>query len=195
MKVEVITKPAFAVLGMEGSGPANRAPEWIRPLWEAARSRIEEIRDLIIGDCWGLMSAIDEPFGRWKEEGKYLAGWEVRLETQAPEGWTMWQVPQTTFATAACTMRTYGDAWQYFHDQFLQNEDYDQGGAVHEFYPPEFQDPEKDTFYLYFTIKRRERATSNPTSRPVSLRSLVADARAVGRPTAMKPNREKRTCE
>jgi predicted transcriptional regulator YdeE len=159
MEVKVITKPAFAVLGIEGSGPADKGPEWISPLWDTARGKIEEIRDLIIGDGWGLMSAIDEPFGRWKERGKYLAGWEVRLETQAPQGWTMWEVPETTFATIACTTRTYGDAWRYFRDQFLPGEDYEAGGAVHEFYPTEFEDPEKDTFYLYFTLKRREQAT------------------------------------
>ncbi len=159
MEVEVITKPAFAVLGIEGSGPADKGPEWIRPLWSAVRSRSEEIRELIIGDSWGLMTAVDEPFGRWKEEGKYLAGWEVGLETQAPKGWTMWTVPASTFARIACTMRTYGDAWRYVDDQFLRGQDYEQGGAVHEFYPSEFQDPEEDTFYLYFTLKTRKRAT------------------------------------
>ena len=155
MEVELITKAAFAVLGIEGSGPADNGPEWIRPLWSKARNGIDEIRALIIGDGWGLMSAIDEPFARWQEEGKYLAGWEVRLETQAPEGWTLWVVPETTFATIACTMRTYGDAWQHVRNYFLQNKDYDQAGAVHEFYPSTFQNPEKDTFYLYFTIKKK----------------------------------------
>lgn len=76
MKTDVITKPTFAVLGIEGSGPADKSPEWIKPLWETAQSRIGEIQTLIIGDSWGLMSAIDEPFGHWKEKGKYLAGWE-----------------------------------------------------------------------------------------------------------------------
>jgi len=155
MEVAVIANPAFAVLGIEGSGLADEGPKWIRPLWNIARNRVDEIRDLIIGGGWGLMSAIDEPFGRWKEEGKYLAGWEVSLETQAPAGWTVWRVPETVFATIACTMRTYGDAWKYFHDQFLPNEGYEQAGAVHEFYPAEFEDPEKDTFYLYFTVRKR----------------------------------------
>ena len=114
MNVEIVTKPAFAVIGMEGSGPADGAPEWIGPLWVAARSRIDEIRELVIGDAWGLMSVGDEPFGRWKDRGRYLAGWEVGLEACAPEGWTIWKVPPTDFATIACTMSTYGDAWQYF---------------------------------------------------------------------------------
>jgi predicted transcriptional regulator YdeE len=93
-----------------------------------------------------------------KREGKYLAGWEVGLETQAPADWTLWKVPETTFATIACTMGTYGDAWAYFHSQFLQDEGYEQAGTVHEFYPSAFRDPGKDTFYLYFTVKRKRPA-------------------------------------
>ena len=108
------------------------------------------------------MSAVDEPFGRWKKEGKYLAGWEVQPDTQAPEGWTLWKVPETTFAIVACTVNIYGAAWQYVHDHFLQNGDYQLAGAVHEFYPPAFQDPQKDRLYLYFTLKRRNPAASNP---------------------------------
>ena len=155
MQVQVMTKAPFAVIGMEGSGPANKGPEWIKPLWDQARNRIDEIRDLITGGGWGLMSAIDEPFARWKEEGKYLAGWEVKPDSQPPEGWTMWRVPETTFATIGCTVETYGDAWQYVHDHFLKNEGYEQAGAAHEFYPAEFQDL-GDTFYLYFTVKKTE---------------------------------------
>ena len=155
MEVQVMTKAPFTVIGMEGSGPANKGPEWIRSLWDQARNRIDEIRDLITGGGWGLMSAVDEPFARWKEEGKYLAGWEVKPDAQPPEGWTMWKVPETTFATIACTVETYGDAWQYVHDHFLQNEGYEQAGAAHEFYPVEFQGL-GDTFYLYFTVKKTE---------------------------------------
>ena len=36
MDVQVITKPAFAVIGIQGTGPANKGPEWIGPLWDQA---------------------------------------------------------------------------------------------------------------------------------------------------------------
>ena len=104
------------------------------------------------------MSAIDKPFGHWKEEGTYLAGWEVDLRTQAPRGWSLWVVPESTFATTACTAATYGDARAYIHNQFLRSEDYEPAGAVHEFYPADFHYPEKDTFYLYFTIREKKPA-------------------------------------
>ena len=153
MEVRIVTKPAFAVIGIEGSGPADKRPAWIKPLWDRSLSGIGEIRDLNVGEGWGLMSAIDEPFARWKEQGKYLAGWEVSPEAEAPEGWTLWKVPETTFATIACSMSTQAEAWEYL-DRFLKNEGYEQAGATHELYPPEFEDPAEDRFYLYVAIKK-----------------------------------------
>ena len=86
MDVKITRKGAFAVLGIERQGPADRGPEWIQPLWEEARARQEEVRPLLTNEreAWGLMSAIDEPLAPWKEEGKYLAGWEVPAETTPP---------------------------------------------------------------------------------------------------------------
>ncbi|MDJ0754472.1 MAG: GyrI-like domain-containing protein [Ardenticatenaceae bacterium] len=156
MNITIIHKPAFAVLGIEGRGPAEKGPSWIKPLWGIARGRINEVKNLISEECWGLMSAVDEPFARWGDEGKYLAGWEAPVETQAPEGWTLWEVPETTFAKVACTMRTYRAVWHYFHNQFLPDVNYEQAGAVHEYYPPGYRDPYRDAFYLFFTVKKKE---------------------------------------
>jgi len=80
MEVQIRTKPAFIVVGIEGSGDANKGPEWIKPLWNQAHKRFEEIKDLVnsdLGSC-GLMSATDEHLAPWKKEGKCLAGWEVK---------------------------------------------------------------------------------------------------------------------
>ncbi len=41
MKIDVITKPAFAVLGIEGNGPADKGPEWIKPLWDSTTRRLD----------------------------------------------------------------------------------------------------------------------------------------------------------
>ena len=80
MEVQIRTEPAFIVVGIEGSGDANKGPEWIKPLWNQAHKRFEEIKDLVNSDLgsWGLMSATDEHLAPWKKEGKYLAGWEVK---------------------------------------------------------------------------------------------------------------------
>ena len=158
MDVQIKTKPAFAVLGIEGRGDADKGPEWIKPLWKKAFNRFDEIKDLVKSDqeAWGLMSATDEYLAPWKKEGKYLAGWEVEPDTKPPEGWIIWEVPEQMYAVIACTMASYGEAYKVMVQQFLPKEGYEQESATHEFYPKEFQDPEKDNLYLYFPVTRAQ---------------------------------------
>lgn len=157
MEVEIKTRPAFAVLGIEGCGDADKGPEWIGPLWEKAFKRFDEIRDLVKSDKerWGLLSATDEYLGVWKKEGRYLAGWEVEPDTKAPEGWTVWDVPEQMYAVVACTWATYLEAFQFVLQQFLPREGYEQVGELREFYPEEFHDIERNTIYLYFPVKEK----------------------------------------
>jgi predicted transcriptional regulator YdeE len=157
MEVQISTKPAFTVIGIEGSGDADKGPEWIRPLWSQASERFIEVKDLVRPDlgAWGLMSATDEYLAPWKKDGKYLAGWEAKSGTRPPKGWTMWNVPARTYAVIACTFTTYGEAYLFTLQQFFPKENYEQAGAMHEFYPIEFKDPGKDTLHLYLPIKKR----------------------------------------
>ena len=126
MEIQIKTKPAFSVLGIEGRGDADRGPEWIQPLWNKAFNRFDEIKDLVKSDqsgpqreAWGLMSATDEYLAPWKNEGKYLVGWEVNPGTKPPKGWTVWDVPEQTYAVIGCTMATYGEAYKFVIQQFL----------------------------------------------------------------------------
>jgi predicted transcriptional regulator YdeE len=162
MDAKMVTKPAFSVLGIEGQGPADAGPTWIGPLWNRANGRFDEIKHLTEpgragpqGKAWGLMSATDEFLAPWKEEGKYLAGWEVEPGTEPPEGWTVWDVPEQTFAVVACTFATYGEAFRFGLNDFLPAEGYGLAGAVHEFYPEEYRDIERDSLYLYFPVRKR----------------------------------------
>jgi predicted transcriptional regulator YdeE len=156
IKLEVRFKmlPAFTVLGIEGCGPTNEGNKWIVPLWEKARNQFHEIKALVkTGDSWGLMSDSKEYLARWKEEGKYLAGWEVAPGTKPPPGWTIWNVPEQAFAVSPCTFMTYMEVMTYVLREVLPKGGYEQAGAIHEFYPKEFQNLEKDSFYLYIPIK------------------------------------------
>lgn len=161
MGVQIKTKPAFTVLGIEGRGNANKGPEWIKPLRDRMQKRFDEIKDLAKdqsvppAECWGLMSATDEFLAPWKKKGKYLTGLEVEHGTKPPEGWKTWDIPKQTYAVIACTMATYGEAFKFVVQQFLPREGYEQAGAIHEFYPKESQGPEKGTLYLYFPIKKK----------------------------------------
>jgi len=156
MKVQIVSKPAFSVMGIEGSGRADEGPRWIGSLWEQAHRRRGEVEQFVEPSraAWGLMSAVDEFLAPWEEDGKYLAGWELKVDMEPPAGWKVWKVPAQTFAVVACTMATYGEAY-VVAKQFLLKEGYVQAGAMHEFYPAEFQDVKKDAFYLYVTIKKK----------------------------------------
>lgn len=51
-------------------------------------------------------------------------------------------------------MATYEDAYKFVVQQVLPREGHEQAGAMHEFYPNEFQNIEQDTFYRYIPIKQ-----------------------------------------
>jgi len=154
MEAQVIAKPAFAVIGIEGSGPASAGPKWIGPLWEKAFRQSGEIQHLITGDGWGLMSDVDQYLARWKENGRYLAGWELKTDSRPIEGWTVWRVPASVLALVPCTTKTYEDAMHYGNEVFLKAGEYEQAGAIHEYYPT-FRNPDTDTLYLCFMVKQR----------------------------------------
>jgi len=157
MDIKFVTKPEFAVMGMEGSGPANQAAGWIKPLWAKASQHFGEIQEQVTGPAWGLMSAPDRFLQRWTERGRYLAGWEVSLGAKAVGPWAIWRVPATTYATVACTVKTYGEAMSYVENTLRNDGEYEAAGAIHEHYPNTCKDPATDSFYLYFTVKKTAR--------------------------------------
>lgn len=155
--LEFITRPAFAVLGLESAGPADRAPEWIAPLWQQAAARRSEIAALITGPAWGLMSAVDAWLQPWTDRGRYLAGWEIDPLLPAPNGWAVWQIPASTFARIPCTLATYGAALTRLREMLVVDPHHAQAGAVHEFYPFPFTNPAIDSFYLCAATRPRSR--------------------------------------
>ena len=155
MQVNVITKDAFSVLGIEGCGPIENAGEWIGPLWEKLIPNFSKIQSVVIGDGWGVMSDSKIPFGQWQTEGKYLAGFEVAPGTEAPEGWSRWDIPGATYAVVQCTMKTYCEALEYVQKTYVPENDYEQTGASHEHYLPEFRDINTDSFELYIPVRKK----------------------------------------
>ena len=69
--MEYIIKPAFAVIGMEGS--TEDGPDFIPALWEKANSRFHEIATLAktnpdgsVAGVWGAMSDMSRSFRPWE---------------------------------------------------------------------------------------------------------------------------------
>lgn len=156
MEVSVLARPGFRLVGIEGVGPTDSGPNWIPSLWEEANRRFPEVRDIIVpGTAWGFMSDVDEFLGAWSTDGqgKYLAGWELIEGKNAPEGWSVWEIPEKTYAIVKCTYDRYEDAYAHVVKEFLPSSSYEMTGAQHEVYPPEFKDISADEFYLYFIVE------------------------------------------
>ena len=49
-----------------------------------------------------MMSDIDNNFLPWDWQGKYLAGCEVKEDSEAPEGWTKWVLPAFKYLSVKC---------------------------------------------------------------------------------------------
>ncbi len=100
MNIERISKPAFAVIGKEGS--TEDGAGFVQRLWQEANAHFGEIAHLAKRDdrgnlagLWGAMTDMSRSFRPWDDfsRGLYLAGAEVRDDAEPPEGWVKWVVP------------------------------------------------------------------------------------------------------
>ena len=151
--MEHIIKPAFAVIGMEGS--TTDGPGFIAALWEKANSRFPEVAALAkqnadgsLCGVWGAMSDLSRAFRPWEEDftrGLYLAGVEVRDDAQPPEGWTRWDIPGFEY------VRVENDAPDVFPRTLtaLAEQGLALAGAVHD-----FTDPTTGKGYMLFPIRK-----------------------------------------
>ena len=151
--MERIIKPAFAVIGMEGS--TEDGPGFIPALWEKANSRFPEVAALAktnedgsLCGIWGAMSDMNRSFRPWDDgftRGLYLAGVEVRDDAQPPKGWVRWDIPGVEY------IRVAADAPDVFPRTLEQiaAEGLSLAGAVHD-----FTEPVSGTSYMCFPVRK-----------------------------------------
>ena len=150
--MERIIKPAFAVIGMEGS--TEDGPGFIQALWEKANSRFGEVAHLAktnpdgsLCGVWGAMSDMSRSFRPWEDDftrGLYLAGVEVVDNAQPPEDWVRWNIPGFEY------IRVENNAPDIFPRplQALAERGLSLAGAVHD-----FTDPSTGKAYMLFPIR------------------------------------------
>ena len=151
--MERIIKPAFAVIGMEGSTADGTG--FIPALWEKANSRFPEVaalaktnKDGSLCGVWGVMSDLSRSFRPWEEDftrGLYLAGVEVCDDAHPPEGWVRWDIPGFEY------IRVERDNQFCFSRglAYLQEAGLSLVGAVHD-----FTDPATGTGFMLFPIRK-----------------------------------------
>lgn len=151
--MKTVTKPAFTVIGKEGSTKDGEG--FIQRLWEDANSHFGEVAALakknadgsLVG-IWGAMTDMSRSFAPWGNgfsEGLYLAGVECEDGAQPPEGWTRWDVPGFEYLVAENVGGSvFADTIAYLSQNGLSL-----AGAVHD-----FTDPATGKGYMYFPIRK-----------------------------------------
>lgn len=152
MKIETIKKPAFSVIGKEGS--TKDGAGFIQGLWADANAHFGEIAHLVKTDesgapigVWGAMTDFSHSFKPWENnfsQGKYLAGAEVTEGAAAPEGWTKWTIPGYVYLKAENEENLFVKMLSY-----LNENGYALSGAVHD-----FTDVKTGKSYMLFPIER-----------------------------------------
>ena len=152
MKIEKIIKPAFSVIGKEGS--TRDGAGFIQKLWENANANFGEIAPLVKTDetqtpigVWGAMTDFSHSFKPWENgfsEGKYLAGAEVYDDAIAPEGWTKWTIPGFVYLKAENEEKLFPNMLAYLNENGIPL-----AGAVHD-----FTDAKTGKNYMLFPIER-----------------------------------------
>ena len=153
MKMERIIKPAFSVIGKEGTTQDGEG--FVQRLWAEANARFGEVAPLaktndqgqLVG-IWGAMSDLSGSFLPWEDNfsvGKYLAGVECREDAEVPDGWTRWNVPGYEYLVVKCENETtFPDMIRYLSENGISL-----AGAVHD-----FTCPTTGENFMFFPVKK-----------------------------------------
>ena len=147
MRPKIVSISAFAVVGMKyrGKNENNEIPQ----MWGEFNPRIQEIPHQT-GPAYGVCSDYDAD-GTFD----YIAGVSVSQVDEIPEGMTVWEVPEQTYAVFPCTLKTIGEAYEYAFQTWLPGSGHERAdGPDFELYTEEF-DPEAEDpkLYVYIPIK------------------------------------------
>ena len=151
MQIERISKPAFSVIGKEGSTADGEG--FVQRLWAEANAHFAEVQPFAVtvngqpAACWGLMSDFSRQFLPWEDgftKGLYLAGVECRPDAAA-EGWTVWTAPGAEYVRIACENGyPFQEGLKYLRENGLTL-----AGAAYD-----HTDLLTGERYLYFPVKR-----------------------------------------
>lgn len=149
--MERIIKPAFTVIGKEGS--TRDGEGFIQRLWAEANGHFGEIAHLAkmengqLSGVWGAMSDFSRSFQPWEDgftQGLYLAGAECVDGAEPPAGWVKWVIPGYEYIRVESGPSAFPDTLAYLAQNGLEL-----AGAVHD-----FTDPATGKGYMCFPIRK-----------------------------------------
>lgn len=146
MEPEIVTKPAFSVVGLMyvGKNQNNEIPQ----LWQQLFPYFAQIKrrnELAYGLC-GEMTE-DCTF-------HYLAGFEIADDAVIPEQMERWDVAEQTYAVFPCTLQTIHQTYQYIVETWQSQSGYERAdGPDFELYHEDFDPETGEGMSIYWPIR------------------------------------------
>ena len=151
MNPEIKSLPAFCVIGQLYRGKNEHGE--IPAMWDTLNARRGELQAIRgSGAAYGVCGNM-EPDGVFE----YIAGVEVPVGAEAPEGMSRWEVPAQIYAVFPCTLQTIHQAYEQAYQVWLPGSGYKRiDGPDFELYPETFEpsDPESQGMFIYIPIGR-----------------------------------------
>lgn len=152
MQPQIVTKPAFTVIGMLLRA-TPMSPE-IPRLWDDFGPRMDEIPHQAEPNAsYGLMDHFDEAMSHFD----YMAGCSVTTVDELPEGMQPWEVGANTYAVFEATLPTLGEVWGHIYDAWLPTSGYQPAaGPTFERYGEHFDPADaSSTLDIYIPVEKQ----------------------------------------
>lgn len=156
MQPQIVTKPAFTVVGLPFTGFITSAPyedgkenNEIGVVWGEFNRRAPEIQN-ICGPTYGLCFGMPNEREPW-----YIAGVEVSRAEEIPAGMMSMSVPAQKYAVFPCTLGTLGATYRHITEEWQSQTGYEHAEAPDfELYDAEFDPntPQNGKLAVYWPI-------------------------------------------
>lgn len=151
MEPQIVTKPAFTVVGMLLRA-TPMTPE-ISKLWSRFAPRMDDVPHLAEpGVSYGVMDHYDVETSQFD----YMAGCSVEQVDELPEGMERWGVSANTYAVFETTIPNLGQTWDAIYNGWLPTSGYRHAtGPYFERYSETFSpDDPASTLSIYIPIEK-----------------------------------------
>ncbi len=157
MEPQIVTKPAFTVVGLPFTGFISSAPyeggnenNEIGKVWDEVNRRYSEIKH-ICGPGYGLCFGMPNEREPW-----YIAGFEVSRADETPAGMISMTVREQKYAVFPCTLGTIGATYRHITEEWQPQTGHHHDDAPDfEYYEeePGSGDPKEMKLSIYWPIK------------------------------------------
>lgn len=149
METKIVEQAAFTTVGIRVQAQP-KSPE-LGQLWSEQGMRLGEVPNALPNGAFGVMDMVD------MEQNilEYMAAVSVSEVGELPDGMSVWEVPEGTYAVFETTLPTIGEGFDAFYSKWLPESAYQRAcGPEFEHYGPSFNPHEPDSVVsVYVPVK------------------------------------------